>query len=301
MKGVNEIAIVLAATAALVAGTPHHQHHHRHDLHRKDVPAKRAIANVVVPVVVPVYEFEGQQLTEQQVCDGLASKKFVFAPGTPNLPDCSQPLTTSTSSASPTPTPSPSTSSQEAQVLVQESASSSSSSSSKVATPSVPAAVPVSKSAAVAGIGSNANVGLDFPDGSLPCSHFPSDYGAIDVSWMDLGGWSGIQYVQNEGDVASHIDTAVAGGSGCANQPGSTAYCSYACPPGYQKAQWPTIQGSSAAAVSVGGLMCGPDNMLHLSNAALSTKLCIPGTGLVSVQNELSTNAAICRTDYPGK
>ena len=84
-----------------------------------------------------------------------------------------------------------------------------------------------------------------------------------------------------------------------ANFGSMTAMCSYACPAGYQKSQWPEAQGASAQ--SVGGLMCGTDGKLHLTNPGLSKKLCIEGTGLVNVQNNLNKNAAICRTDYPGK
>ena len=75
--------------------------------------------------------------------------------------------------------------------------------------------------------------------------------------------------------------------------------CSYACPPGYQKSQWPAEQGSTGQ--SVGGLFCNENNKLVKTNPDLSKTLCIKGTGAVKVVNKLSTNAAFCRTDYPGK
>ena len=138
--------------------------------------------------------------------------------------------------------------------------------------------------------------GLDaeFPDGELDCTTFPSEYGPIEVEWANIGGWSGIQYITIEGNTVTHIDTAVPGGEGC--KPG--AMCSYACPPGYQKSQWPSAQGATGQ--SVGGLSCNSDGKLALTNPGLSKKLCIPGTGAVTVQNKMSNNAAICRTDYPG-
>lgn len=136
----------------------------------------------------------------------------------------------------------------------------------------------------------------DFPDGQIDCSDFPSDYGPIDISWMGLGGWSGIQYPKynSEGDSIVEIVTAVSGDSCTVD-----AMCSYACPPGYQKSQWPEAQGSTAE--SVGGLRCNKDGKLALTNPSLSKTLCMKGTGEVKVHNDLSKNAAICRTDYPGQ
>ena len=138
------------------------------------------------------------------------------------------------------------------------------------------------------------NVDKDFPDGEIDCSDFPSDYGPIDVEWAKLGGWTGIQYVTIEGDQAVDIVTANPG-----DECKAGAMCSYACPPGYQKSQWPSAQG--AAGESVGGLQCSGDGKLVLTNPDLSTKLCIKGTGQALVKNKLSNNAAICRTDYPGQ
>ena len=138
--------------------------------------------------------------------------------------------------------------------------------------------------------------GLDreFPDGEIDCTVFPSEYGPISIDWAYLGGWSGIQYVTIEDSQVIHIDTAIPGGDGC--KPG--AMCSYACPPGYQKSQWPSAQGATGQ--SVGGLSCNKNGKLVLTNPGLSKTLCIEGTGAVNVQNKLSSNAAICRTDYPG-
>ncbi|KAI4164387.1 MAG: hypothetical protein LQ342_002034 [Letrouitia transgressa] len=151
---------------------------------------------------------------------------------------------------------------------------------------------------------SNGSVGLDhsdgqgldteFVDGKIDCSHFPSDYGPIAIPWINLGGWSGIQYPTVRNQRIIDIKTGVNGGQNCS----AGALCSYACPPGYQKSQWPAVQGVSGQ--SVGGLQCNSDNKLQLTNPELSKTLCIRGTGATKVQNKLSNNAAICRTDYPG-
>ena len=133
----------------------------------------------------------------------------------------------------------------------------------------------------------------DFPDGEIECSKFPAEYGPISVEWAKIGGWSGIQYVTIQGDAVTYIETANPGDS-C--KPG--AMCSYACPAGYQKSQWPSAQGASGE--SVGGLQCNENGKLALTNPGLSKKLCIKGTGQTQVQNKLSFNAAVCRTDYPG-
>lgn len=139
------------------------------------------------------------------------------------------------------------------------------------------------------GSGSYGSTGVDreFSDGSVDCSHFPSDFGASPVSYLGLGGWTGVQD----------------GGQGYANGPSGSScsagkFCSYACPEGYHKSQWPTDQGSLGQ--SVGGLKCGSDNKLHLTNSALSKKLCIRGVGGVSIVNKLGKGVAVCRTDYPG-
>jgi len=94
-----------------------------------------------------------------------------------------------------------------------------------------------------------------------------------------------------KGMVFDHIEQPK--GTGC--KPG--IMCSYACPPGYQKTQWPEEQGATGQ--SVGGLYCNDDGFLELTRPA-HKRLCEPGAGGVFVRNELSKNAAVCRTDYPG-
>lgn len=164
------------------------------------------------------------------------------------------------------------------------------------ASSSSPAAT--SKSAPQSNSGSGVNT--PFPDGQIDCSHFPSDYGAIPVNWIGLGGWSSVQQPgSSSGGGFSNIvgiTTAQCNNGVCCLE---GAYCSYACPPGSQKFQWPSEQGATGQ--SVGGLLC-KGGKLYKTNSASGT-LCGPGTDKVSVQvvNKLSQNVAICRTDYPGK
>lgn len=143
----------------------------------------------------------------------------------------------------------------------------------------------------------SSGTGLDtkFESGKLPCSEFPSDYGAMQVDYLDIGGWCGVQrtpdYTKADASI-SYIETAVEG-QGCT--PGS--FCSYACPPGYQKTQWPKAQGSTLE--SIGGLYCNSDGKLELTREDHPT-LCSPGVEGIYIQNDLDEVVSTCRTDYPG-
>lgn len=119
----------------------------------------------------------------------------------------------------------------------------------------------------------------EFPDGEVDCDTFPDAYGALPIPWMKYGGWTGIQINGGAGDAC------VDGG-----------LCSYACPAGYSKAQWPEIQPASGE--SHGGLLC-KNGKLYKTNSAYKS-LCVKGHGNVYVKNELSKSVPICRTDYPG-
>lgn len=269
MKFSTTLAVTLVTAGSFVAASPH--------LHRRHHHAEKRAADYIT-----LYELDGQVIPEKDVIEGCKNGTLIMASGAcPSAVASTAPP--STSSAAPTPTPS---SSKTAAAFYQQPSSSSTTTSSvSSASSSAAAATPASSSG-----GSSGGKGLDkdFPDGSISCSTFPSDYGPISVDWMQLGGWSGIQ-----SGSASSLSTVTAGGS-CSEG----NYCSYACPPGYQKSQWPTTQGSTGQ--SIGGLLC-EGGKLKLTNSALSSKLCIPGTGNVQVQNTLSKNVAVCRTDYPGK
>ena len=313
LRSVSNAVVTLATAGSLINGSPApHQHGHAH-VDKRNVK----VVDVPGPTVV-AYELNGKLIDQSEVCEGIESGKLKWADGSNTPPECSE----STESVS-KPVEAPSTSMAPASssttvasnimplaspLLVAEKLDdlnegvvkgSSTPTANILSTPSSTSSEALTSYAPVASstsstVSNGQGLDLEFPDGELDCTTFPSAYGPINVEWAGLGGWSGIQYITIEGDSVTHIDTAVPGGKGC--KPG--AMCSYACPAGYQKSQWPSQQGSTGQ--SVGGLSCNSDGKLTLTNPGLSKNLCIRGTGAVTVQNKLSNNAAICRTDYPG-
>jgi hypothetical protein len=307
----SRLALVGAAT--LVVAQPHN-HMHRHAArHGTSIDPRGASTTTTVPgPIVTIFELQGEVIPADEVEAGLAAGIYVLvgdkistvlAAATSTTPT---PTSTSTSTST-TPTPTPSSSSAEVAQFIQLTSSStstsatpsSSSTSAAPTTTSAPASSPVVSAESVStstSSSSGSGVDSDFPSGKILCSTFPSDYGAVAADWLELGGWTGIQQVPNfstADSVISYIETAVAGSSGCT----ADSFCSYACPAGYQKSQWPTAQGATGQ--SVGGLYCNSNGYLELSRTS-STKICEPGVGNIQVINSLSTNVAICRTDYPG-
>lgn len=297
-------ALSLAATGSLVAASPsaHHRHQHKHA--EKRAPDHVKVVNVPGPTVM-AYEYNGQMIKETEVCDGIKAGKMKWANGA-NAPDiCSSSSQAPAVKVAEASTPAAKDSSSAAPIEAYQHPSSppgSAPSSASVApvASSAPAYSPAS-SASSSSSSSNTNPssgqGLDkpFPDNEIDCSSFPSDYGPMEIPWVGFGGWSGVQYPTISGNMVTDIVTAIAGGKNCS----AGAMCSYACPAGYQKSQWPSTQGSTGQ--SVGGLKCNENNKLVKTNPDLSEYLCIKGTGATQVQNTMGKNAAICRTDYPGK
>ena len=304
---------MLATAGSLVVASPsgHHRHQHKHAGKRSPDPNHVKTVTVPGPTVM-AYEYNGQLIQESKVCEGLKEGKLKFANGNA-IPEACSSSQAAPPSSTPVPTASssiiapieayqkPSSSSPEPSYASVESSSSATSSlsASVEAAPAASSAPPPSSSSSSSSVNTNPSggQGLDkpFPDHEIDCSDFPSDFGPIDLSWLGFGGWSGVQYPTISGNVVTDIVTAVAGGKNCS----AGAMCSYACPPGYQKSQWPSTQGSTGQ--SVGGLQCSDNNKLVKTNPELSEYLCIKGTGATQVQNTMSKNAAICRTDYPGK
>lgn len=301
----NSVALSLASAGSLVAAHGHHGHAH---FHKRAVETEVETAVATGPVA---YQFvvmneqtgEPEKISLAAACEGLADHELEWlgdavsaACATSTSVSTSTPTPTSTSTSTPTPT-----STYTPEVLVQTSAVISSSSSSSTSSFSSSTSSIVisssSSSSAVAATTSSASSGAtgitaEFPDGEIDCSEFPSAYGAVALDYLGIGGWSGIQYLTLVDEIISDIVTAVSGDS-CT----SGAVCSYACPAGYQKNQWPSTQGSTGQ--SIGGLKC-TNGKLYLTNTELGKTLCIEGTGGVQVRNELGEDVAICRTDYPG-
>ena len=277
IRSLSNALTVATATGSLVAATPghnDHKHHHNHLEHIEKRDSDPTIANPVVSNT-SIYEVDGKYISQTDVCRGIKNGSLLWPEDAEPSIDCSSIDNASTTVPALT--------------------------TSAVTTPGSVESVSVETKYVSANMSSNAfaevpsGQGLytEFPDGAVDCSTFPSEYGPVPISWAQLGGWSGIQYVTISGNTVSNIVTGIPGDV-C--KPG--AMCSYACPPGFQKSQWPTTQGSTGQ--SVGGLQCNSNGKLALTNPTLSRNLCIPGTGAAVVQNTLSTNAAICRTDYPG-
>ncbi|EPS34254.1 Secreted beta-glucosidase sun1 [Penicillium oxalicum] len=291
------------ATAGSLAAAHGHGHGHAH-LHQRAAETQTETAVTAGPTV---YDFvvmdpnsgSPKVISGEEACAGLAKHEFEWFDGA--IPDACPPATSS-ADVSPTATVAAHVLMETAAVVISTTSSevptttstisstsstSSTSTSSTIKTSSTSSAAPTHTASVSHATGINA----EFPDGEIDCNEFPSDYGAVALDYLGLGGYSGIQYVTIAGSFVTEIVTAITGNS-CK----SGAMCSYACPPGYQKSQWPTTQGSTGQ--SVGGLHC-KNGKLYRTNPAFKT-LCIEGTGGVHVRNELSNTVAVCRTDYPG-
>lgn len=121
---------------------------------------------------------------------------------------------------------------------------------------------------------------VEFEDGTIACSDFPSGQGVIAVDWIGLDGWSSIMNM--DGDTSTSCEDGY--------------YCSYACQAGMSKTQWPSDQPSDGR--SVGGLYCD-GGYLYRSNTD-KKYLCEWGQESAYAVNQVDSEIALCRTDYPG-
>ncbi|CAG8123897.1 unnamed protein product [Penicillium olsonii] len=298
MKFTNTVAAL--ATAGLATAHGHgHAHHHKRAAETETVSVPGPVVYDFV-VMDPSKSGSPEAISVDDACKGLAEHKFEWLDGAVAAACPSSTSSTSTPTPSSTSTSTPAPTSTIAPAILQETAAAitpaSSTSTAEPTTSSTSSTSSATKAAATTSSSSSSSSGAtgleaDFPDGEIDCGTFPSEYGALALDYLGLGGYSGIQYVTLIDDLVSDIVTAVTGDE-CHNG----AMCSYACPAGYQKSQWPTTQGSTGQ--SVGGLQC-KNGKLHLTNSK-HKQLCIPGVGGVHVKNKMSTDVAVCRTDYPG-
>lgn len=288
MKLTSALALGVATVASAAAAQAHgHQHKNAHQVRRDWTVTE----NIPGPTVI-AYELDGDLISADEACAGIADGDLKWADGTAPANACATYSASSTWTS--TSTTSTSTSSTSAW-------SPSATSSGVSAAQFYPASSSSAPSSAWSAAGSSSSsppssggsgTGSSFPDGQLDCSTFPSQYGAVYIDYLDMGGWIGLQQVTYSGSQVSNIVTGVSG-STCSEG----MMCSYACPPGWQKTQWPTTQGSTGQ--SVGGLSCS-GGKLHLTNPGLSSSLCMQGTGNVQATNNAGSLVTICRTDYPG-
>ncbi|KAL2269787.1 hypothetical protein VTJ83DRAFT_1971 [Remersonia thermophila] len=284
MKAFLKTAVAAAVVVGVAAQPHHHGHHHFHaKRHAKSVAEKRdtvvhteyvegpTVVEYVLPDGKKVDSKEAEKGIEEGVYVVMGSTKPTFTPPPPSVttsvgnPEHGgqffevKATPQSTPSASPTPAPKP----------------------KEKPKPQPPA--------------DNGPKGLDadFPSGKLRCDKVPTEYGAVEIPWSTTNGWTTRQKMGKwiKGVAFDNFAQPIDGTC----SPGE--FCSYACPPGYQKTQWPEEQGATGQ--SVGGLWCNEDGFLELTRPS-HPKLCEPGAGGVFVRNELSKGAAICRTDYPG-
>lgn len=293
MKDLITLALAASLVSGVAASSHHgHQHLHRHARRQQlgsNVVEKRAVVTAYVAAYESKYvdqngkevnEGEAQKCIANGICSVVGSKIPTLEPPPP-------PSTTSTTStlaaaffeaktsAAPTttsepPPPPPPTTSAEPSKTEPEPKKGSSSGGS--------------------------GVDRDFPSG-LPCSTFPSEYGAVPADWLGIGGWTTIAQLGRKS--LSDLSVPFVGTFAQAIKGECTNgdQCSYACPPGYDKTQWPE-DGQAVSGASLGGLAC-IDNKLVLTRPS-HKKLCAKGAGRVKVVNKCKKVVSICKTDYPG-
>lgn len=305
-------ATIAIATAGSLAAAQGHRHAHHH-AHKRDT-----VATSVIDEVVTVYQLDGTPIPIADVCKGIKDGDYKWAAGDAPSGACATATSTSlavaaaafietssslsvastssvvTTSSTPTTSATPTTSSTTSSTPTPTTTSTSSTSSTSFSTStSSTYAATSSSSSSSSSYSSAKGVDASFPDGELSCDTFPSDYGAVALDYHGLGGWSGIQYVSmNALDTLVDAIVTAVGGQSCTEG----AMCSYHCPEGYLKSQWPSTQGSTGQ--SVGGITC-TNGKLHRTNKEYET-LCVAGVQALSVQNTLNDTVCLCRTDYPG-
>ncbi|TRX93139.1 hypothetical protein FHL15_006007 [Xylaria flabelliformis] len=286
--------LAIAASLGSTAIAQPHRHGHQvyHQKRDNAIHEKRDVVTTYVPATVTQYMLGSQVVSPEDAQAGLDKGLYVVIGET--TPSFSSP---------PAPAPT-STSSKEDGIFIEKvTTSSSSSSSSSSSTPppstttsttsSTPTPEPTKSSYPVSS--GAKGIDADFPDGEIDCTSFPSDYGAVALDYLGMGGWSGLQYTPNFSlkDLAiSFIET------GTTSPAGQTGFYSYACPDGYVKSQWPSAQGSTGQ--SIGGLYCNSQGKLELTRGDVSKKLCEQGIPGITIKNKMGSGTSVCRTDYPG-
>lgn len=295
------VNIALAASfAAGAAAQPHnHQHLHqqaRRQNHQHGSPVeKRELVVEYAKETSMAYVMvnTGETISNSDAEEGLAEGIYkIVGESTPTI---SSYVPSSTSVVSSTYSPVTTSSSSGGEFLeIKIGGAATTSSSSKVKTTSTSAAAATTTSSSSS---SGTGVDSDFPDGEIDCDDFPSDYGAVCISNAGLDCWAGLEDVGT--DVYTLMQTADIDDFSEPTSGGASAgmFAAYACPTGYDMAQWPDAQGSTGQ--SIGGLWCGSDNKLYKTRSDGYSKLCQKGAGNVHVKNKLSDDVYFCKTLYP--
>lgn len=314
----NLITFTLAATLVAGVAAQPHQHQHMHHHARKQAGSKivkrepDVVTEYVVAATETVYQLGDKVIDSKKARKGLkGGKLIVVGESNPTYVPPPPPATTSevesatlgaqfiekVSTSTPPPPPPTTTSVPPPPPPPPSSSSSSEPPPPASTTEAVELNVNKASSQSSSSSSSSQGQGINskFPSGKVLCSDFPSSYGALALDHLNMGGWAGLQFVPGYTSSSlsiSEIHTGIAGDT-CSEG----AMCSYACPAGYQKTQWPAAQGATKQ--SIGGLYCNSDGYLELTREGYDT-LCEPGVGGVTIQNDLDEVVATCRTDYPG-
>lgn len=309
MKAVLQVALA-ASLAAGVTAQPHnhlhrHQHARKHD-HASPLDARDLITDYQFVTDTVYVDVDGTSIDKEDAVDGLDDGTYkVVGESTPES-------TTPTPTSTPTPTPTPSststsvastsaatTSSASGGEFIEVKIGSSDSTTSSSTTSSAAASTATSSSSSSSS--GSTGVDADFPDGTIDCSDFDSLslYGAVSLENTAVSPFLGYMHVGVDAyTLGQTADITVDISEPTSGDPVAGTFVGYACPAGYDAAQWPAAQGSSGQ--SVGGLWCGSDEKLHLTRSDTTSKLCQAGAGNVHIVSNLSKDIYICKTWYPG-
>lgn len=328
MKAIINLAIVASLAAGATAQPYAHQHRHQHAKKNEQGPnvlklergspilKERDTTTVWSTPMVTAYVLGGETISQEEAKECLKDGSCIVDGETEPTFVAPIPSTTSTSSVAST---------------TSTTSSSSSSSAAASSSAGVGAAeffefglgATVSASASVGlGISASASVGVastssaaasatgsssgatgvdaDFPDGTLDCdAGLPTAYGAVAVTQLDTDGWAGILDVGTDAFEVGSTTSIASFSESTSGGVSAGMFGLYACPEGYDGAQWPE-EAQGATGQSIGGLWCGSDNKLYLTRPDSSSKLCQKGAGGVQINNKLSDKVTFCKTLYPG-
>ncbi|KAK9418183.1 hypothetical protein SUNI508_08377 [Seiridium unicorne] len=285
----------LAFAASLAAAQPHgHNHGHLHQKKGSPVEKRVDVVTTVEAATKTAYVLGGEEVSAEEAQAGIDKGLYIVVGET--TPTYTPAAVSSTVQVEAQFYQHTSKSSTSTTISISSSSSSSTTSTHAATTTSTSTSAAAATSSTASSTSGATGVTVEFPSGEIDCGTFPSDYGAVAVDWLGTAGWSSIQQVPDYTfGVSEAISYIVAGVSG--DECTSGSFCSYACPDGYVKSQWPEAQGATGQ--SIGGLYCNSDNKLELSRSGYTT-LCQKGCGGVTIVNKLDCGDAICRTDYPG-
>ncbi|ROV99979.1 hypothetical protein VMCG_06155 [Cytospora schulzeri] len=323
MKAIINLALA-ASLAAGASAQPHahkhaYQHAKKHDsgspvlnLERASpVLKERDVSIVWETPMVTTYVLAGEEISQDEAkdcldhgaCKVIGESEPTFVAPTPS--------TTSTSSiASSTSTSSVASATSSSGIKAAEffefglGATSSSAVVSSSATAAATSAAATSAAATGSSSSSSSSgatgINADFPDGELDCdAGVPTAYGAVEINHLGTDGWAGILDVGTDAFEIGSTNPIASFSVATSGGVSAGMFGLYACPSGYDGAQWPE-EAQGATGQSIGGLWCGTDNKLYLTRPDSTKKLCQAGAGGVKVINKLSDKVSFCKTLYPG-